>query len=313
MPIRFAGGEPIAQLEVGVEWANGLHQVDSPAFDRDGNLYATFSGTRGQQVPVSVFRVRPGGTPRAGRVRHRERDVARVRHLRRPVRHQPVRRGGLPHRARRGGREDRIRPRRRVRPGVRARRDDVRRRPNGHAVQGERRGPRRALRHPAAERRGVSPGGGSRGRGLRERADAFVPRPGLPRRSQGRGHASIAEGFGRPQGLAVDAEGTLHVADSLAGASGIFRVVPGRPRELVVAGDGVVGLAFHPARGVAVASGEPSTDSTCGRVPACARRHVIARDQVPARRCAGDRRPLCSSSNASPSRTCSSTTNGPTR
>ena len=31
-------------------------------FDRDGNLYVTYSGTRGQQVPVSIFRVRPNGT-----------------------------------------------------------------------------------------------------------------------------------------------------------------------------------------------------------------------------------------------------------
>src|SRR5262249_32835450 len=43
-------------------FATGLHQVDNPVFDRDGNLYVTYSGTRGQQVPVSIFRVRPNGT-----------------------------------------------------------------------------------------------------------------------------------------------------------------------------------------------------------------------------------------------------------
>ena len=42
--------------------ATGLHQVDNPVFDRDGNLYVTYSGTRGQEVPVSIFRVRPNGT-----------------------------------------------------------------------------------------------------------------------------------------------------------------------------------------------------------------------------------------------------------
>ena len=42
--------------------ATGLHLVDSPVFDRDGNLYVTFSGSRGQQAPVSVFVVRPDGT-----------------------------------------------------------------------------------------------------------------------------------------------------------------------------------------------------------------------------------------------------------
>ena len=41
--------------------ATGLHQVDSPVVDRDGTLFATYSGTRGERSPVSVFRIRPGG------------------------------------------------------------------------------------------------------------------------------------------------------------------------------------------------------------------------------------------------------------
>ena len=50
-----------ALLEVGTPLATGLHQVDNPVFDRDGNLYVTYSGTRGQDVPVSIFRVSPTG------------------------------------------------------------------------------------------------------------------------------------------------------------------------------------------------------------------------------------------------------------
>src|SRR5262249_18469585 len=63
IPVRIAGvsGEtPL--IEVGAPFATGLHQVDNPVFDREGNLYVTYSGTRGQQVPVSIFRVRPNGT-----------------------------------------------------------------------------------------------------------------------------------------------------------------------------------------------------------------------------------------------------------
>ena len=48
-------------LEVGVPIATGLHQVDNPLIDRAGNVYLTYSGTRGQQVPVSIFRVAPSG------------------------------------------------------------------------------------------------------------------------------------------------------------------------------------------------------------------------------------------------------------
>ncbi len=50
-----------ALLEVGIPFATGLHQVDNPVFDREGNLYVTYSGTRGQEVPVSIFRVGPNG------------------------------------------------------------------------------------------------------------------------------------------------------------------------------------------------------------------------------------------------------------
>ena len=60
--VRVAGvpGET-ALLEVGTPLATGLHQVDNPVFDREGNLYVTYSGTRGQDVPVSIFRVSLNG------------------------------------------------------------------------------------------------------------------------------------------------------------------------------------------------------------------------------------------------------------
>ena len=62
-PVRVDGltGET-AFVEVGAPLATGLHQVDNPAFDAEGNLYVTFSGARGQEAPVSVFIVRPDGS-----------------------------------------------------------------------------------------------------------------------------------------------------------------------------------------------------------------------------------------------------------
>src|ERR1700676_2146491 len=50
-----------AFVEVATTLATGLHQVDNPVFDREGNLYVTYSGSRGQEVPVSIFRVSPSG------------------------------------------------------------------------------------------------------------------------------------------------------------------------------------------------------------------------------------------------------------
>src|SRR5687768_1983482 len=62
-PVRLEGapGET-AYIDVATPLATGLHLVDSPVFDRQGNLYVTFSGSRGQQAPISVFVVRPDGT-----------------------------------------------------------------------------------------------------------------------------------------------------------------------------------------------------------------------------------------------------------
>ena len=62
IPVDVAARGNAATVEIAAPCATGLHQVDSPVVDREGNLYLTYSGTRGQQVPVSIFRVRPNGT-----------------------------------------------------------------------------------------------------------------------------------------------------------------------------------------------------------------------------------------------------------
>ena len=47
-----------AQLvKVAVPIADNLHPVTNPAIDNEGNIYVTFSGSRGQQVPVSLFKI----------------------------------------------------------------------------------------------------------------------------------------------------------------------------------------------------------------------------------------------------------------
>ena len=44
-------------IKVGTMVATGVHMVANPAIDREGNIYVTLSGPRGQETPVSVFRV----------------------------------------------------------------------------------------------------------------------------------------------------------------------------------------------------------------------------------------------------------------
>jgi sugar lactone lactonase YvrE len=63
------------------------------------------------------------------------------------------------------------------------------------------------------------------------------------------------KGLGRPQGLAFDREGNLYVAASFRGRRGIIRISPdGERAEVVVAAVNLVGLAFSSAGEMAVAS-----------------------------------------------------------
>ena len=41
--------------------ADNLHPVANPVIDREGRIYTTISGTRGQQVPISIYRISPSG------------------------------------------------------------------------------------------------------------------------------------------------------------------------------------------------------------------------------------------------------------
>ena len=61
-------------------------------------------------------------------------------------------------------------------------------------------------------------------------------------------------GLGRPQGMAFDEEDNLYVAASIGGRKGVVRIDPDREAELFVSGPGVVGLAFTPSRAMVVAT-----------------------------------------------------------
>ena len=56
-----AGASNTVPLRIARELSAGLHPVTSPAVSRSGMIYATISGPRGKQTPVSVVRVSPDG------------------------------------------------------------------------------------------------------------------------------------------------------------------------------------------------------------------------------------------------------------
>jgi len=62
------------------------------------------------------------------------------------------------------------------------------------------------------------------------------------------------KGLGRPQGLAFDREGNLYVAAALRGRRGIVRITPSGEAKVIVAGVNLIGLAFSAAGEMAVVS-----------------------------------------------------------
>lgn len=61
-------------------------------------------------------------------------------------------------------------------------------------------------------------------------------------------------GLGRPQGMAFDDQGRLYIAASLSGRKGVVRIYPDKRADLFVSGPGIVGLAFTPSRSMVVAT-----------------------------------------------------------
>jgi sugar lactone lactonase YvrE len=247
--------QPLGLLEIGGPAATGLHVVDSPAIDAEGRIYATYSGTRGQRVPVSIFRIEPGGG--------REPFVSGI------VNATSLafdRDGDLYVSSRFEGNVYRVKPDGRVEKfasdlGVAC---GLAFSPDGSLFVGDRSGT--LFRVSAAGRAtpfaSLPPSVAAFHLAIDEEETLYVAGPTLSSvdpvyRVDRRGEVSVAAaGFGRPQGLAIDRQGRLLVVDALAGASGVYRVTPRGRRHLVVSGSGLVGIALHPVRGLVLATSD---------------------------------------------------------
>jgi sugar lactone lactonase YvrE len=256
-PVRIedSPGET-AFVDVGAPLATGLHLVDNPAYDLDGNLYVTFSGSRGQQSPVSIYVVRRDGS--------REPFVSGIPN---PTSMAFDSDGRLFVSSRFDGSVHRIDPDGTVAPyasdlGVAC---GIAFGPDGSLYVGDRSGSilrvedGRAIvvasipPSVAAFHLAFGPDGA-----LYVTAPTLSARDRLYRISPDGGVDVLYEGFGRPQGLAFDAQGRLYVVDSLAGSSGVYRMRPEHPAEIEQLLDGgeVIGIAFDPRGGVVLASSD---------------------------------------------------------
>lgn len=256
-PIRIdtAPGET-AYVEVGAPLATGLHQVDNPAFDRDGNLYVTFSGSRGQETPVSIFVVRRDGS-REPFVSGIPNPTSLAFDLEGRL-HVSSRFDGTVYRIDDDGTPVVVASELGVACGIAFDQE-------GTLFVGDRSGSILKVMGGKAETVAMLPASVAAFH-LAFGADGalFVTGPTLGThdcvyRITGDGEVDVFyDGFGRPQGLAFDQTGRLYVVDALAGRGGVYRFDsehPGEPEQLVAAG-GLVGLAFSTDGTLALASSD---------------------------------------------------------
>ena len=245
-----------AYVEVGAPLATGLHQVDSPAFDSHGNLYVTFSGSRGQQSPVAIFIVRPDGTREPFVT-----DLANPTSLafdREGRLHVSSRFDGSVHRVDPDGTVTVVATDLGVACGIAFGPDDA-------LYVGDRSGSILRVSHGRATQFAAIPPSVAAfhlafgpDRWLYVTAPTLGVRDPVYRVSPEGRVEIFHEGFGRPQGLAFDARGSLYVVDALAGSGGVYRLRADRRGEAepVLAGGSIIGLAFDPRGGLVLASSD---------------------------------------------------------
>jgi sugar lactone lactonase YvrE len=238
---------------IGAQVADGLHPVASPAVDHHGTIYATFSGSRGQKTPVSIYKAEPGG-PMAPFVS----DITNATGLaidRDDVLYCSSRNDGIIYRISASG---------------------------NIAVYVEGMGVATGIAFDREENLYVGDRSGTIFKVSRERQIyvfttlepsisayhlAFGPDDYLyvtgpttssydsVQRVSPAGQVELFyRGLGRPQGLAFDAEGNLYVAASYGGRRGVVRLDKNAKPELFLSGPSIVGLAFTPSREMVVAT-----------------------------------------------------------
>ncbi len=248
------GDLTLAHVSIGAAWATGLHQVDNPLFDREGNLFVTYSGSRGQEAPVSIFRVTPAGTREpfsSGIVNATSMAFGPDGRL-----YVSSRFEGAVYRIAANGTPEQVASDLGVACGIAF---DA----EGWMYVGDRSGTIFRVREGratafaslppsvAAFHLAMSPGG-----------DLHVTAPTLGTydpiyRIDRHGRiTTIASSLGRPQGIAFGPDGLLYVVDALAGSSGLYRLNADGSFTPVVAGGTLVGIAFGPNGELVVTSNE---------------------------------------------------------
>ena len=256
-PVR-AAWSPGATLfvEVGEPLATGLHHVDSPVFDREGRLYSAFSGPRGQDTPVSVYRIgREGGreVQADGIMNATGLAVSPAGDL-----YVSSRYDGCVYRLFQDGRHEVFASELGVPCGLAFA-------PDGSLFVGDRTGTLHRVRADGARTQTfatLAPSVAAFHLAMGPDEHLYVTGPTLAthdavHRFDASGHHEVVDAsFGRPQGLGFDGHGVLHVVEALAGVSAIYRMPAQGAKRAVVSGPGLVGVAFGPEGAVVAATAD---------------------------------------------------------
>lgn len=259
-PLGVSNGAP---LRVARELTSGLHPVTSPAVSRSGMVYATISGQRGKQTPVSIVRISPDGraTPFVSGILNAT-----------GLAFSPAgdlfvtsRAEGNVYRIDGAGESTVYAEGMGIATGAAFDAD-------GNLFVGDRSGtifkidPERRIFVYAT----LEPSVSAYHLAVNREGTLFVAGPTLSSNEtiwaidrEGGAHPWF-RGLGRPQGLALSREGDVFVAACLHGHHGLIRITPQGDASLVVSGNNLVGVAFSPLGTIALATSDAVFDVDLG-------------------------------------------------
>jgi hypothetical protein len=240
-------------LKVSATIAENLHPVTNPALDAEGNIFVTFSGSRGQKVPVAIFKIDTNYTVKPFLAEMT--NATAITFDRAGQMYVSSRFDGTVYRVAPNGTMSTYAEGMGIATGIAFDAQE-------NLYVGDRSG---TVFKIGKDRQifvfaTLEPSVSAYHLAFGPHGDLFVTGPttsSFDSVYKIDPHGSVStfyRGLGRPQGLAFDVDGNMYVAASQAGKRGIVKITPDARASLEVAGPALVGLAFAPGRAAVLAT-----------------------------------------------------------